>query len=268
MMASEQSVAMAEALATARYFSFSDESSHILMRVQYIGAEASGTVEISAAGDWTFKHGDLSSEAVDATIDSGGDDPGVIDISDANANTLGEIAGHINGSPNWRAFLEFGLYADSAGADTFLLKTATQAKVAAGVTIFSDNDGDIGGAAITGYEFKNTNNNQGKVTDGMQTEENCINVLFSFNITVGNTGGGTLKIYDADQAGNDVEIYSVVTVDDTNVNLGLADLDAPVAKSAMGKRLVVRLTAVTTYDDISVFSVIGEVRDYTGDRTP
>lgn len=266
-MASTQSVAMAKALATARYFSFSDESSHILMRVQYIGAEASGTVEISADGDWTFKHGDLSSEAVDATIDSGGNDPGVIDISDANANTLGEVAGHINGSPNWRAFLEFGLFTDSVGADTFLLKTATQAKVAAGVTIFSDNDGDIGGAAITGYEFKNTGSNQGKVTDGMQTDENCINVLFAFNITVGNTGGGTLKIYDASQLA-ETEIYSVVTVDDTNVNLGLADLDAPVAKSSMGNRLVVRLTAVTTYDDISVFTVTGEVRDYTGDRTP
>lgn len=266
-MASKQSVAMAKALATARYFSFSDVDTHILTRVQYIGSAASGTFEIDANGDWTFKHGVLASEVVDPTIDSGGDDPGVIDISDANANTLGEIAGHINGSPNWRCFLEFGLYTDSASADTFLIRTATAAKVAAGVPVYADNAGDIGGAAITGYEFKNINNNQGKVTDGMQTDENCVNVLFAFNITVGNTGGGTLKIYDASQLA-ETEIYSVVTVDDTNVNLGLADLDAPVAKSSMGNRLVVRLTAVTTYDDISVFTVTGEVRDYTGDRSP
>ncbi len=267
MMASEQSVAMAKALATARYFSFSDVDTHILMRVQYIGAEASGTVEISAAGDWTFKHGDLSSEAVDGTIDSGGDDPGVIDISDANANTLGEIAGHINGSPNWRCFLECGLFADSAGSDTFLVRTATAAKVAAGVSIFADNAGDIGGAAITGFQFKNTGSNLGKVTDGMQTEENCINVLFAFDINIGATGNGTVKIYDATQLA-ETEIYSATLTDDTDVSLGTTDLDAPVAKSSMGSRLVVRTTATTTYDDISKYIVIGEVRDYTGDRTP
>lgn len=266
-MASKQSVAMAKALATARYFSFSDVDTHILNRVQYIGSEASGTVEIDAAGDWTFKHGDLGSEVVDPTIDSGGDDPGVIDISDSNANTLGEVNGHINGSPNWRAFLEFGLYTDSVGSDTFLIRTATQAKVAVGVPIYADNAGDIGGAAITGYEFKNTGSNQGKVTDGMQTDENCINVLFSFDINVGATGNGTVKIYDATQLA-ETEIYSATLTDDTDASLGITDLDAPVAKSTMGSRLVVRITAVTTYDDISKFIVIGEVRDYTGDRTP
>lgn len=111
--------------------------------VRYKGTSASATVEVSSAGDITFKHGDLSSEAVDPTIDSGGDDDGVIDVSDSNANTFGEVVDLINASANWEAYLVGVLRADNANASTgsLLLLSASQAHkalVPSGVALYKD----------------------------------------------------------------------------------------------------------------------------------
>jgi len=97
--------------------------------IMYVGDEASATVTVST--DITFKHGDLASEAVDDTINSGGNDAGVIDVSDANANTLGEVVDMINASPNWKAYLKDGIRADSsagllARAETTLVPEVTE----------------------------------------------------------------------------------------------------------------------------------------------
>ena len=109
--------------------------------VRYVGSQASATVEVAAtSGDITFKHGDLGSEAVDSTIDSGGDDPGVIDVSDANANTMGEVVDLINASPNWEAYLVDCLRADASGT-LLLTMSATQANKTVtpqGVRLYKD----------------------------------------------------------------------------------------------------------------------------------
>jgi hypothetical protein len=90
---------------------------------RYIGSEASATVT-SVSSDLTFKHGAAAAEAVDSTIDSGGDDAGVIDVSDANANTIGEVVGLINASANWEAKLVDAQAAD-ASASCFLDRSET-----------------------------------------------------------------------------------------------------------------------------------------------
>ncbi len=102
--------------------------------VMYIGSEASATVTVAAAGDITFKHGDAAAEAVDATIDSGGDDDGVIDVSDAGADTLGEVVDLINASANWKAYLKDGLRADDANASTGSLLAMAETTLTPNVT--------------------------------------------------------------------------------------------------------------------------------------
>lgn len=96
------------------------------LKVRYVGAQASASVEVSSAGDITFKHGPVGTLVVDTSIDSGGNDPGVIDVSDANANTYGEVVDLINASANWEAYLVGALRADDANASTgsLLEKTA------------------------------------------------------------------------------------------------------------------------------------------------
>ena len=88
------------------------------LTVRYIGEQVSSTITVSSDGDITFKHGASGAEVVDATIDSGGDDEGVIDVSDANADTFGEVVDLINASVNWEAYLVGTLRSDDANAST------------------------------------------------------------------------------------------------------------------------------------------------------
>jgi len=102
--------------------------------VMYVGDEASATITVSAGGDITFQHGDLASEAVDDTIDSGGDDSGVIDVSDSNADTMGEVVDLINASANWSAYLKDALRADSSNNSTGSIKELAEVTVVPNVT--------------------------------------------------------------------------------------------------------------------------------------
>lgn len=112
------------------------DSEDVGLIIEYIGAQASATVEVSAIGDITLKHGASGAEAVDATVGA----PtlnGVLDVSDAAADTFGEVVDNINNSANWRAYLVDVLRSDNAN-DTLATKSATQAKVAGGVTVLKD----------------------------------------------------------------------------------------------------------------------------------
>jgi len=108
--------------------------------IMYVGDEASATITVST--DLTFQHGAAGAEAVDGTIDSGGDDAGVIDISDANANTLGEVADLINASPNWKAYLKDAIRADSSAG----LLARSETTITPNVTetpLYSDTSTDL-----------------------------------------------------------------------------------------------------------------------------
>jgi len=110
-------------------YAVTDEDVGLIVR--YVGSEDSATVTVAdsatvtvASGDLTFKHGDAASEADDDTIDSGGDDEGVIDVSDANANTMGKVVDLINASANWEAWL-VGSLRDDASAGELLNRSET-----------------------------------------------------------------------------------------------------------------------------------------------
>ncbi len=99
----------------------------VALKVRYVGSQASASVTVSSSGDITFKHGAVGALVVDPTINSGGDDPGVIDVSDATANTFGEVVDLINASANWEAYLVGALRSDNsnASAGSLLARTET-----------------------------------------------------------------------------------------------------------------------------------------------
>ena len=72
-MGSLQSIEQSIKLAIRRVFAAgTDEDVGVGAIAQYIGDEASGTITVTVTtGDMTFKHGDVGSEVVDPTIDSG-----------------------------------------------------------------------------------------------------------------------------------------------------------------------------------------------------
>lgn len=67
--------------------------------LRYVGDEASGLATVaSTTGDITLEHGDLSSEAADATVGA----TGVLDLT--TYTTIHMLLREINSSPNWEAW--------------------------------------------------------------------------------------------------------------------------------------------------------------------
>lgn len=216
------------------------------LKIVYIGDQASASVEVSSAGDLTFKHGAAGSLAVDPTIDSGGDDDGVIDVSDANANTFGEVVDLINASPNWRAYLVDVLRADSSNASTGSLLEQTaivlapyKASSPMGVTtqqatLYKDTSKVLNMSIRVGVR-QNVGGDEAKGAAEI------------YSITSKNTfGSGTnkIQIYEIDEAAKtETKVYDkaggATTVEDskTFVTNGRGQF----ATSQVGKHLLVRM---------------------------
>lgn len=207
--------------------------------VRYKGSEASATVEVAVtSGDITFKHGALSSEAVDATIDSGGDDPGVIDVSDANANTMGEVVDLINASPNWEAYLVDCLRTDASGT-LLLTMSATQANktlVPQGVRLYKDasqNDNYDLSVAIMNRAYPN----------GFDRTESKINRVTG--VVSNNTyGSGTsyIKVYEINPITKTETLVFQRSSGATTVTQALQEIDIDITCDE-GNYLLVRLVS-------------------------
>ncbi|HNV62181.1 MAG TPA: hypothetical protein PKN54_04450 [Candidatus Cloacimonas acidaminovorans] len=213
------------------------DDTDVVLKVRYVGSQASASVEVSSAGDLTFKHGAVGALVVDSTIDSGGNDDGVIDVSDANANTYGKVVDLINASPNWEAYLVGGLRSDNANASTgsLLAKTAV---------VMTPNVTEVDLQQDTS-KVLNMSVRVGKRANVVGSEEKAAAEIYS--ITSTNTfGSGTSKIqvYEIDEiAKSETKIYELAggatTVQDTKnfVVNGRGSL----ASSKVGNHLIVRL---------------------------
>lgn len=151
--------------------------------IMYVGEEDSGTVTVSATdSDITFQHGVVGSEAVDSTIDSGGDDAGVIDMSDANANTCGKVVDLINASTNWKAMLIGSMRADLS-LDFLETLSETQAKVNADRSVLVNYWGGIAIERTTATAYRTTG-----------TTAKAIGIVLSNLDLQGNHNGGRRQI--------------------------------------------------------------------------
>lgn len=109
----------------------------------FVGDDTTGvvTVEVAAGGDITLKQ----AGAVDTTIECplSGAYGGVIDVSDAACDTLGEIVDIVNSTSGseWRAALVASLASDSSN-DTLLLTAAAEAR-GPGKAIYFDSSSQL-----------------------------------------------------------------------------------------------------------------------------
>ena len=180
-----------------------------MMAVRYIGAQASGLFGVIAAAEgFTFAHGVLASEIADTTIQVGST-PGSIDVSNAAANTMGEVVDVINASANWEARLIGALRTDvpNAGGTSFVAYAAAQAKSTNGLLVRAtsavDDRACIG--AFTGAWNALTGGNP------FESSANNTYSLLEIDSTVTHGGVGLFSVYMVDET-TDVEtlLFSVV----------------------------------------------------------
>lgn len=110
----------------------------VSLLIKYVGAN-SATVTVEADGNLTFKSGTSGAEAADTSLEcpvSGGLG-GIIDVSDAACNTVGEVLDIINASGSWIAVPVDALRTDSSD-NTFVTKAEGSAKTVAGYSVLRD----------------------------------------------------------------------------------------------------------------------------------
>ena len=115
--------------------------------IRYTGTNANGgTVTVAANGDITLSQGSVGASAVDTTVEcdgsitTSGSRSGIIDVSDAACDTLGEVVDIINSqTTNWRIVILDGLRSYSSN-DTLLARSETAANAVGGLGLLSDTD--------------------------------------------------------------------------------------------------------------------------------
>lgn len=249
-----------KALAVDRSFSGGTSlDTSIAFDIQYIGSEASGKIALVASTSVTFIHGDSGSEAADSGIGTAG----VVDISAAANDTVGEFLDTVNGSANWRAKIR-GAVRDDAMAN-ILAKSSAQAKLDGGLHFYFDGSDGIYSVAITGNEFRSQASDPG-YDDGAYDDKGCINTLAYVTATVTETGGATIKLIEANDASTTStwnELYSVAIADSAAQAIGnsASAYNEAVYASDENKRLIVRITAATSLDSLVAFNLRGATID-------
>jgi hypothetical protein len=104
--------------------------------VKYIGGlSGGGEVAVAAGGDITLTIGTVADTTTECPVS--GAYAGVIDVSDASCNTLGEVCDAINFSANWRCAIVNGLRSDSSD-DTLVTISASTADSKDGLALKRD----------------------------------------------------------------------------------------------------------------------------------
>jgi len=222
--------------------------------VMYVGDEASATVTVGAGGDITFKHGDLAAEAVDDTIDSGGNDDGVIDVSDSGADTMGEVVDLINASANWKAYLKDAIRADSSNADTGSLLQMAETTLTPNST-----ETDL---VLDTSKTLNMSIRIGSRTKVNGTEENsAARLTRHISTNTFASGYSKIQVYEVDEVAKTetklLEISGGATTVEQDKKYNDPEGEGAIAVSRTGMHLVARLIGETYCTGI--FQVIGGV---------
>ncbi len=208
----------------------------VAMEVFYIGSSVDGvcTVEVlTTTGDLEF----VVDGAADTTIQIGAT-PGTIDVSDTDADTIGEVADHINASKNWRCVVKDALKSDPSTVAMLLTMAATSAKTEA-VQLYKDTTATLNlTIALT----------EQSAQEGIVGDQDTYGKVYAISAT-STYGSGTslIKVYNVlvDKWGvvnSETEIYSAAAGATTalkEISFGLAGLK-PLTHD-LGYKLVIRL---------------------------
>lgn len=255
----------ARALAKPIAHVFSDVDTFPAFVMQYVPENGTGGTAATAAfvqgGDFTVT---VDGAAV-GNANDGGDGfgtAGVIDTSAALYDTAGEFVDAVNGqNPSWRAYLVGARRATTMAS--LLAKSATSCIGANGLTFYFDaSASDLGAVAISGEKFINNGKN-GHVKDADDLVENILNWAA---FTCGLTGNGNLKLYSCSQQADGPAVAFAAT-DDTAITKGNNNLlEQPFYTAKLGERLIVEISAGTSFDDIAKAEVIGRSAVLNGSR--
>jgi hypothetical protein len=229
--------------------------------VQYVPSGGTGgtaaTCQVVSATSLTFQVDGANPAGADAI----GDASGVVAF--ATYTTMGALKDYIDGLSAWRMILIGAKRAD-ASASKLLTAAATSCLTEEGLRIYGDASAtDHLSFAITGEKFVNYGAN-GHVKEAGRTW----NTLLSASINVGLTGSSPQIefSFEAQKATPAIQVaHTLVMADDTLEEIGVANPSVPYLQSPLGMRIIGRVSAATSVDDIATFNVLGKSTFIKGD---
>jgi len=230
------------------------------MVVQYVPTLGSGgtaaTVEVTAT-TMVF----LVDGAAPAGADAIGT-AGVITMTAAAFDTMGELVDAINAVASWRAYLVGALRSDASVS--LLVAGAASCIGDNGLTLASDTSDTLGvSTAISGEKFIN-NGKAGHVKDA---DDQCENSLLYAAITMTNAGAANLQYYTGKQGSAEVQVGSDVAITSaTKKEQGEANLAETFVTSKRGERLIVRYVGATLLPTAIDLHVDGKTAVLKNDR--
>lgn len=242
-------------------FAVATDDSDVGIIVKYIGASASGTVQVSA-GDLLFKSGVLSSEVAEATITGCGGTAGTLDVDNAACDTVGETVDRINASGTWVAVRQDSIQGDNDAGNRYLDVAAQAAKVAAGYSVVWDSSVALHRTrALLPVGFRNDISKYIKGEGTGQTikvnpfQGNQVTIqYFNENITYGG-GTSTIRFIDdpssfalTNEPNSELTVFQVAGGASTT-NKVLADFEFQPFYFRLNNRALVRVVQSTTLTD-------------------
>lgn len=225
------------------------------MYIKYKGSEESCLISVDGTtGDITSEIGVLGSEAPDANFTIGSTS-GDIDVSNAAADTLGEVVDFINSLDDYECIPWAGLRGDSLNESTGALvgpTSGTQAKSASyardkGVALLWDTSIVLhDGIVISNMHFGAKTVPGGGNDEGIYDENGAINKLFYYILTPTYGGTATLKLYELERKTEYEKASFTLAASTSATTVAFKDTYGIPYAAPAGRRIYMRFTDDTS----------------------
>lgn len=248
--------------------------------VEYVGAQASCLITTASNNSIASAVGVAGAEAADANFTVGGT-PGTIDLTNAAADTMGEVVDFINSLADYRARLVALRRADDADTVGALVAvTSQQAKVpGTGLRLAIDTsvakhatveisalDGSMYSGGGTSSQSPDTRTIRNMAGLNGDFKQNSLVELHQIDETLTYTGAAVTEVIEVDDfARTDEVIYSAPTIPGATTVAGtksFGQLGVSGVTARQGKRLLVRLRAASSFA-ITNLVVYGKIKVLT-----
>lgn len=243
--------------------------------VEYIGAEDSCLITTASNNSIASAIGAEGSEAADTNF-TVGSTPGTIDLTNAAANTMGEVVDFINNLADYKARLVCLRRADDADTTGALVAvTSQQAKVSGGLKLAVDTsvadhvscelsilDGTMfSGGSTSG---QTADNRQVRNIGGLNGDykRSSLVELYQVDETLTYSGTGTFEVIEVDDFNKTDEVIYSGGIPAASTSAGsksFGQLGVSGITARVGRRLIVRLRAATSVA-VSNLAVYGKLK--------
>lgn len=241
------------------------------MIVEYVGSSASCLATTTGGNSLAFAIGALGAEAADTNVQIGAT-PGTIDMTQAAADTMGEIVDYINNLADYKCRLVGLRRADASATTGYLVAVSgVQCKVAGTGLALAVSTADakqvtceismLDGNMFSGGNVDKTIRQFGGLNGDFKRQS--LVELYQVDETLTYTGAGTFEVIEANPFAKTDEVIYTSTIPGASTAAGtksFGQLGVSGITARPGCKLLVRFRAAATLSAVTSLAVFGKLK--------